>query len=63
MQDENINDFLCKLPINNNMLTKLQQKDEFCRNILTQIEKVNTVSGQLYKIDNDILKTIYCRWK
>ena len=38
------------------MLTKLQQKDEFCRNILTQIEKGNIVSGQLYKIDNDILK-------
>ena len=38
------------------MLTKLQQKDEFCRNILTHIEKGNIVSGQLYKIDNDILK-------
>ena len=55
-QDENSKDFLCKLPIDNSMLTKLQQKDEFCRNILTQIEKGNIVSGQLYNIDNDILK-------
>ena len=58
MKDEHIKDFLRKLPIDNNMLTKLQQKDEFCRNILTQIEKGNIISGQLYKIDNNILNGI-----
>ena len=55
-QDDNINGFSCALPIDDNMLAKLQKKDEFCRNILTQIAKGNIVSGQLYKIDNNILK-------
>ena len=38
------------------MMTKLQQKDEFCKNILKQIEKGNLVDGHLYKIENNILK-------
>ena len=38
------------------MLAKLQQKDEFCKNIFKQIEKGNIVNGQLYKIDNKLLK-------
>ena len=38
------------------MLTKLQQEDEFCKNILKQIEKGNLVDGHLYKIENNILK-------
>ena len=54
--DDNVNDFLCKLPIDDNMLAKLQQKDEFCRNILKQIEKGNIVNDQLYRIDNNVLK-------
>ena len=45
--DDNVNDFLCKLPIDDNMLAKLQQNDEFCRNILKQIEKGNIMNGQL----------------
>ena len=52
--DDNVNVFLCKLPIDDNMLAKLQQKDEFCRNILKQIEKGNIMNGQLYRIDNKI---------
>ena len=34
------------------MLAKLQQKDEFCKNILTQIEKGNIRDEHLYKMDN-----------
>ena len=55
-QDDNIDDFLFKLPIDDNMLAKLQQKDEFCKNILQQMDKGNIVNGHLYKIDNNILK-------
>ena len=54
--DDNSNEFLCKLPMDDNMLAKLQQKDEFCKNIIKQIEKGNIVNGQLYKMDNEILK-------
>ena len=55
-QDDNSHEFLCKLPIDNNMLTKLQQKDDFCKNIFNQIEKGNVVDRHLYKIDNKLLK-------
>ena len=34
---------LLDLPINNNSLFELQQKDSFCNNILTQIEKGNII--------------------
>ena len=55
-QDDTANDHLCSLPIDNKMLTKLQQEDEFCKSILKQIEKCNIVNGQLYKIEDNILK-------
>ena len=55
-QDDTANDHLCDLPIDNEMLTKLQQEDEFCKTILKQIEKGNIVDGQLYKIEDNILK-------
>ena len=55
-QDDTANDYLCKLPIDDKMLTTLQQEDEFCKNILKQIEKGNIVDGHLYKIENNILK-------
>ena len=42
-QDDNSHEFLCEIPIDNNLLTKLQQKDEFCRNIFNQIEKGNII--------------------
>ena len=55
-QDDNAKDYLCNLPIDDETLTKLQQKDEFCKKILKQIEKGNIVDGHLYKIDDNILK-------
>ena len=44
------------MPIDDKMLTELQQEDEFCKNILKQIEKGNIVDGQLYRIEDNILK-------
>ena len=41
------NDDLWKLPLSNDTLSKLQQKDTFCNNILNQIEKGNIMEGQL----------------
>ena len=54
--DSDVNDNLLELPIDNNMLFKLQQKDMFCVNILVQIEKGNIIEGQLYIIQNKLLK-------
>ena len=43
-QDEDASDKdLWKLPISNDILSKLQQEDEFCKNILSQIEKGNII--------------------
>ena len=39
------NDDLWKLPLSNDTLSKLQQKDMFCNNILNQIEKGNIIDG------------------
>ena len=50
------NDRLWALPINNDTLSKLQQEDVFCKNILSEIEQGNIVEGQLYLIKNKILK-------
>ena len=50
------NDNLWKLPIDNDTLSKLQQEDAFCKNILSQIEKGNMLEGQLYLIKDKILK-------
>ena len=55
-QDDNVNGNLCNLPIDDKLLIDLQHKDKFCKNILQQIEKGNLVNGQLYKIDDNILK-------
>ena len=49
------NDNLIELPLDN-MLFELQQKDTFCANILAQIEKGNINEGQLYLIQNKLLK-------
>ena len=54
--DSNVNYNLLDLPIDNNTLFKLQQKDTFCANILVQIEKGNIIEGQLYVIQNKLLK-------
>ena len=55
-QGDTANDYLFNLLIDNKMLTKLQQEDEFCKDILKQIEKGNISDGQLYKIEDNILK-------
>ena len=47
---------LWKLPITNDTLSRLQQEDVFCKNILSQIEKGNIVEGQLYLMRDKILK-------
>ena len=57
-QDDPDADLLCELPIQNDMLIKLQQEDAFCRNIIQQKEKGNIKEGQLYKIDNKQLKRL-----
>ena len=56
IQDDTSDDHLWQLPIGNNILAKLQQEDEFCRKLLSQIEKGNIVEGQLYRIEDNILK-------
>ena len=50
------NNNLLELPIDNDTLFQLQQKDRFCANILAQIEKGNIIEGQLYVIQNKLLK-------
>ena len=57
-QDDPNGDLLCELPIQNDMLIKLQQEDAFCRNIIQQIEKGNIKEGRLYKIDDKQLKRL-----
>ena len=47
---------LWKLSISDDILSKLQQEDEFCKNIFSQIEQGNLIEGQLYLIRNNILK-------
>ena len=49
-------DNLLEVPLNNDTLFELQQKDPFCANILAQIEKGNIIEGQLYKVQNKLLK-------
>ena len=50
------NNDLWKLPLSNNTLSNLQQKDMFCNNILNQIEKSNITEGQLYVVKDKVLK-------
>ena len=50
------NENLIELPLDNDILFKLQQKDTFCTNILAQIQKGNIIEGQVYKIQNKLLK-------
>ena len=50
------NNDLWKLPMSNDTLSRLQQEDVFCKNILSQIEKGNIVEGQLSLVKDKILK-------
>ena len=57
VNDENNDDNnLLELLIDNDTLSRLQQKDTFCANILAQIEKGNIIEGQVYVIQNNLLK-------
>ena len=47
---------LVKLPLTDDMLSKLQLQDTFCSHILAQIEGGNIKEGQTYKIQNKLLK-------
>ena len=47
---------LITLPLDNDMLSKLQLQDAFCANILAQIQKGNITKGQMYKVQNKLLK-------
>ena len=47
---------IVKLPITNKMLSNLQLQDMFCSHIITQIEKGNIKEGQMYKMQNNLLK-------
>ena len=58
-KDENDNNnSLLEILIDNDKLSELQQKDTFCANIIAQIEKGNMIEGQLYFIQNKLLKNI-----
>ena len=50
------NDNIIELPIDNDTLFILQQKDPLCANIFAQIEKGNIIEGQVYKVQNKLLK-------
>ena len=54
--ESDLNNKLIELPLDNDTLFDLQQKDTFCANILAQIEKGNIIEGQLYKVQNKLLK-------
>ena len=54
--NNNVNHNLLELPIDNDTLFRLKQKDKFCANILAQIEKGNIIEGHLYKIKDKLLK-------
>ena len=47
---------LVKLPLTDDMLSKLQIQDTFCSHILAQIEKGNIKEGQTYIVQNKLLK-------
>ena len=55
-QNEQNEDISCELPIQTDMLIKLQKEDAFCQHIMQQIEKGNIKEGQLYKIEHKQLK-------
>ena len=54
--EDDVKENFIKIPLDNDMLSELQLKDTFCANILAQIEKGNIIEGQLYKVQNKLLK-------
>ena len=49
-------EYIVELPIPDDILSNLQLQDMFCSHIITQIEKGNIKEGQMYKIQNNVLK-------
>ena len=47
------------LPLDNDTLFELQQKDMFCPNILAQIERGNIIEGQICKVQNKFVEKIH----
>ena len=47
---------LIELPLDNDILFELQQRDAFCVKIFAQIEKGNIIEGQVYKAQSKLLK-------
>ena len=56
IDEKNIKENLITLPLDNNMLSKLQLQDTFCANILAQIEKGNIIEVQMYKVQDKLLR-------
>ena len=56
IDEKDVEENLIKLPLNNDMLTELQLKDTFCANILAQIKKGNIIKGQMYRVQNKLLR-------
>ena len=47
-----------ELPLDNNILFEVLQKDAFCVKRLTQIEKGNIIEGQIYKVQKQTVEKI-----
>ena len=54
--EKDVKENLIKLPLDIDILSELQLKDTFCTNILAQIKKGNIIEGQIYKVQNKLLK-------
>ena len=53
---EDVEENHIKLPLNIDILSELQLNNTFCTNILAQIEKGNITEGQMYKVQNKLLR-------
>ena len=56
IDERDVKENLITLPLDNDILSELQLQDAFCANILAQIEKGNIIEGQMYKVQNKLLK-------
>ena len=56
IDEKDVEENLINLPLDNDMLSDLQLQDTFCANILAQIKKVNIIEGQMYKVQNKMLR-------
>ena len=58
----NANNSPIELPIDNNILFELQQKDTFCANMLAQIEKGNNNPRTIIHYTEQTVKKVFYRW-